>query len=172
MESNRIRSGRIRKQRRLSIAEAQLEAQAVGSGSRTAHPARVHAPKVMPGAQRGAVRGIVGAPGRAENHVVVVQVAIGRAAGYRAAPAIALEDPVGAPDAILRAPSVEHVLQHDVERFASARGPSIWPPRALDAPANRAQDRAKQHRHVARRSEEEPGGLGGGRVLRTCLPVS
>jgi hypothetical protein len=125
-----------------------------GRRARAVHDARVHPAQVVPGAERRAVGKIVRAPGRAEADVVVVEVAVRRAARHRAAPAIPLEDGV-----VLRHPRLipdgEEVHQHRVEGLGFRGGSPLVP---LDAALHRGEHRAKQPRDIAGAPEEEAGG--------------
>jgi len=77
----------------------------------------------MPDAQRRAVGQNVRAPRRAKHDVVIVQVAVARAARHRAAPAVARKDPVLLGERLVAAPGLERVVEHGVEGLALARGP-------------------------------------------------
>jgi len=124
----------------VTSAQAQLEAQALRRSARAAHQPRVHAALVVMGAERRAVPQRVGTTGRAEADVVVVQIAVRRAAGHRAAPAVAREDRVFAFQpfrparvGIFRRPGGEGVVEHPGEPALPVGNEQLRaaPPRSL-----------------------------------------
>ena len=145
-------AGPVAQERGGTRAQAELEHEVVGRAAVHPEQPRMQATLVVEGAERDAIVRRIGAAGGAEPEVMIVQVSPRRAAGDRAAIAVALDDRVEtARTPVAQRPCQERTVEQTVEHLAVGEAAApLGPQPRPEGLSHRRKERSHVVRHAPR----------------------